>query len=65
MRFNKKYRILHLGRHSHMHQYRLVADLLERNSVEKDLSFLVGSRLTTSQQHARVSKKANGVLGCT
>ena len=37
MRFKKsKCRILHLGRNSCMHEYRLGADLLKRSSVEKD-----------------------------
>jgi len=39
IRFNKsKYRVLSLGRNNYMHQYRLGDDLLERISVEKELS---------------------------
>ena len=64
MRFNKsKFRVFHVGRNNHMHQYRLGAHLLERSS-EKDLGVLVDSRLAMSQQCALVARKANGVLGC-
>ena len=45
-----------------MHQYRLGADLLEKNSPVKDLDVLVGNRLAMSQQCALVTKKANGIL---
>ena len=47
-----------------MHQYRLVADLLERSSAEKDLCILVDNRVAMSQQCALVAKKATGILGC-
>ena len=47
VRFNKgKYRILHLGRNSYMHQYRLGNDLLERSSAEEDIDILVDNRVT-------------------
>jgi len=47
-----------------MHQYRLVADLLERSSAEKDLCILVDNRVAMSQQCVLVDKKAKGILGC-
>ena len=45
-----KCRVLHLGRNSHMHQYRLGSYLLERSSAEKDLDVLADNRVTMSQQ---------------
>ena len=64
MRFNKcEYRVLHVGRNNHMHQYRLGDDLLEVGSAEKDLDVLVNNSLEMSQQCALVAKNANGILG--
>ena len=48
-----------------MHQYGLVADLLERRSAEKKVGALVGNRLAISQQFVLMAKRANSILGCT
>ena len=64
MRFKKsKCRILCLGKNNHMHQYRLGGYLQEMSSVEMDLGLLVDGKITMSQQHALVTKKANVILG--
>ena len=44
MRFYRGiYRVLHLGRNNHMHQYRLGAELLKRSSMQKDLRILMAN----------------------
>jgi len=57
-------RVLHPGRNNCMQQYRLEADLLEKNSVEKELGVLADNKLAVSQQCALVTK-ANGILWYT
>jgi len=62
MRFNKgKYRVPYLGTNSSVYLYKFQGNLLERNSVEKDLGILVDNRLTMSQQCVLVVKKASGI----
>ena len=64
MRFNEgECRVLYLRRNNCMHQYRLEADLLERNYAEKDLGVLVDNRLAMRQQCAPVAKEASDILG--
>ncbi|KAJ7425231.1 hypothetical protein BTVI_03758 [Pitangus sulphuratus] len=47
-----------------MHQYRLVTNLLDRSSVERDLRVLVDNKLSMTQECVLlVVKKANGILG--
>ncbi|GAB0183131.1 mitochondrial enolase superfamily member 1 [Grus japonensis] len=64
VKFNKgKRRVLHLGKNSPRHRYRLAVDLLGSSTAEKDLRVLVDNKLSMSQQCVLVAKKANGILG--
>jgi len=45
MKFNKKCKILHLGRKNPIQQYMLGATQLESSFAEKDLGVLVDARL--------------------
>jgi len=65
MKFNRgECRVLHVGKNNPMNQYRPGADLLETNSVERDLGVPADDRLTMSHQRTLAAKKANGILGC-
>ncbi|GAB0177268.1 mitochondrial enolase superfamily member 1 [Grus japonensis] len=65
MKFNKKCKVLHLGRNNSKHQYMLGASCLESSLAEKDLQcVLVDTRLNMSQQCALAAKTTNGILGC-
>ncbi|GAB0209022.1 mitochondrial enolase superfamily member 1 [Grus japonensis] len=65
MQFNKgKCQVLHLGRNNPRHQYMLGATQLESSFAEKDLEFVVETKLNMSQQCALTAKAANGILGC-
>ncbi|KAF4789348.1 hypothetical protein TURU_152025 [Turdus rufiventris] len=59
-----KGRVLHLRDKNLLHQYRLGAGLLKRNSVEKDLGVLVHNKLSMSQQSLcdQLAEMANGIL---
>jgi len=46
---NGKYKVLHLGRSTPVHQFILRAIQLECSLAEKDLGILVDSRLNVSQ----------------
>lgn len=63
--FNKeKCKVLHLGKHNPGVQHRLGSTWLGSSSVERDLGFLVDSKLNMSEQCAATAKKANRMLRC-
>lgn len=59
--YKGKHRVLHLGRNNLMHLCKLVADLLERSSVEKDQGVVVVSRLAITH-NALVAKRTNNIF---
>lgn len=64
MEFNKKnHKVLNLRRNNPK-QYILEATQLDSSLAVKDLGVLVDTKLNMSQQHAFVTKKASGILGC-
>ena len=64
MKFSKKCRIMHQGKHHPGVQHRLGSTWLESSSVERDLGVLVDRKLNMSKQCAAAAKKANRMLGC-
>jgi len=63
MKFNKaKCKFLHLGGNNPRHQDMLRAKQLESSFAEKDLGFLVASKLNMSE-HPCSKKKANSIIG--
>lgn len=64
MKFQKgKCKIL-LGRDHPIQHFRLEVDCLKSSFAEKDLGVLMYSKLSMSQQHALLIKKASGILEC-
>ncbi|GAB0176004.1 hypothetical protein GRJ2_000065600 [Grus japonensis] len=64
IKFNKEeFKDLHLKRNNPVYQpVQTAAGQLENSSAEKDIGVLVDSKLTMSQQHSVVTKKANSIL---
>ncbi|RMC12061.1 hypothetical protein DUI87_11194 [Hirundo rustica rustica] len=59
-----KFRVLNLRKNNPRHQYRLGDDLLENNTVEKDMMVLVDTKLSMCQQGILVVKKSKDIMMC-